>query len=124
MPPVPMTARVMTSLGGVYPGPPQTCLGTMSGADSAARERFVNSRRVMLFEERDDAIGHDLPVGDVNYRNGPSRFRGWASAGEILFDLEVAQPEAAHLAAERFQPAGELVIARVPGRIGARKLDK
>ena len=35
MPPVPMTARVMTSLGGVYPGPPQTCLGTMSGADSA-----------------------------------------------------------------------------------------
>jgi hypothetical protein len=46
MPPVPITARVRISLGGVWPGPPRTCLGTMATVAIAAMELRRKLRRV------------------------------------------------------------------------------
>src|SRR5436190_22279615 len=46
MPPVPMTARVRTSLGGVKPAPPRTCRGTMVRVVSEAMEVFRKRRRL------------------------------------------------------------------------------
>src|SRR6185295_16535792 len=46
MPPVPMTARVRTSLGGVNPAPPRTCRGTMVRVVSEAMEVFRKVRRL------------------------------------------------------------------------------
>src|SRR6185436_5452464 len=46
MPPVPMTARVRTSLGGVNPAPPRTCRGTIVSVVSEAMEVFRKPRRL------------------------------------------------------------------------------
>ena len=50
MPPVPMTARVKTSLGGVKPGPPRTCRGTMvRAANDATGHHYAMIARSTFF---------------------------------------------------------------------------
>jgi hypothetical protein len=49
MPPVPMTARVTVSLGGLWPGPPRTRRGTIVSEAAAATAPPMN-RRLVTFE--------------------------------------------------------------------------
>jgi hypothetical protein len=45
-----MYPRVILSLGGIYPGPPRTCLGTTVIARDAVAAVPRKSRRLIFFE--------------------------------------------------------------------------
>ena len=62
-PPVPMTATLTRSLGGVWPGPPSRCRGRKVAAGQC--RRACNERSAT------DHIG--LPVGRANPRKGPTQ---------------------------------------------------